>query len=92
MYMYPEKFELFHALSKMLREAPQAVREKWSEGWTEIYFSKTGFTSYDSCGCCGTSWPPGWYGENPRGFHRFICGPHGEKEYKTEGWCDTDSH
>jgi len=36
MYMYPEKFQLFHAISKMLREASQAVREKWTQGWKEI--------------------------------------------------------
>jgi hypothetical protein len=93
MYMYPEKFQLFHAISKMLREAPQEVREKWVvDKWTEVAFYPHGWYRHDSCGCCGTQYPPGWYGRTPQGSLSFIIGPDGKKECPTDSWCDVDTH
>lgn len=93
-----EKFRLIREISSMLRDAPSAVRRAWQDGWTDIGFYPKGYTSMDSCGCCGTDHPTGWYGysteiiplmplceDHPRKF-RFICDASGGKEYAPSSW------
>ncbi len=84
-----DKFKLFHEISRFLRTAPQPAVIAWREGWSKITLHPDGFDSWDSCGCCTTGYSPGWYGENPEGARRWICGPKGEsvKGKAPEGIC-----
>lgn len=90
-----EKFRLFHKISSMLRDAPPPVRRAWQEGWTEIEFYPNGYHTMDSCGCCFTGHPAGWYGMCPESVRvgnvrftgifrwRFICDPDGGQKRET---------
>ncbi len=43
--------------------APQKVKDAWcaNPDYTEIALHPRGYTTMDSCGCCFTEHPPGWY-------------------------------
>lgn len=101
-----EKFRLIQAISAMLHDAPSPVRRAWQEGWTGIAFYPNGYTSMDSCGCCFTDYPPGWYGYSTetrpdisKYFREeflqkweFICDPKGGQAYDISCWDILDSH
>lgn len=99
-----EKFSLMQDISVML-PAPWAVQCAWQEGWSDIAFHPEGYVSMDSCGCCFTEYPPGWYGYSTKmrplrtickePFLRewkFICDPNGGQEYTLSFWDILDSH
>ncbi len=93
-----EKFRLIRAISHMLQTVPPPVRRAWHAGWTDIKFFPDGYSSGDSCGCCGTVYPAGWYGyatetaplmsicKEPFRKWKFICDPKGGKEYNLSSW------
>lgn len=93
-----EKFRLIQAVSAMLHAAPPPVRRAWRNGWNNIKFYPKGYSSMDSCGCCGTDYPAGWYGHStetiplmsickePFRKWRFICDPGGGQEYNPSSW------
>lgn len=94
-FVQQEKFALIQKISRMLRDAPQPVRRAWQEGWTDIVCYPDGYHTIDSCGCCSTGHPAGWYGMCPVSVQmgntliigisewRFICDPNGGQDHKT---------
>lgn len=92
-------------IAALLRAAPSAVRRAWilNKAYTRITFLPKGYTSMDSCGCCFTDHPPGWYlgkvsvyffinRKCEEVFWAIICGPNGDPPGKTLDWDILDSH
>lgn len=44
---------------------PKLVQKARQEGWGGIAFKANEFERCDSCGCCGTIYHAGWYGNKP---------------------------
>lgn len=87
---HDEKFKLIHEIQRTLREAPPKARMAWKGGWNDVSFYPNGDCTINSCGCCGTDYPPGWYGYDQNGVWKFICDPKGGDAYKTYSWTCLD--